>query len=398
MDETSRLIVPVLAAVGATLLIWRRQAPVLVFAAELLISLVAPVIVPDYHPTASLLVALSAVAETRSTGYSAAAGVLALVPSSFSVAVNLQFADPETRTGEVLISAAGYLLVTFSAWLIGRWQGRSRTQLQVAERRRLVAVEREQRQAERVLTERQHIARELHDIVAHTVTLMVLHAAAAGRILDLDPEGSKRSLKVIEDSGTQAMAELRRMLEVLNRSGMEADSADPSEGLDRLDDLIERARAENLQVTLRIIGEARALDPSVGLAGYRFFQEGLTNVARHAGPGTTVDISIEWTDRWAELSLRDDGAGEPEPVAGALSTGNGLIGLHERITIAGGIMDAAKLPHGGFRMYARLPVAAAAGNGRDREDVTDTDGAAGQKARWLQRMPLRTKKSPGNPS
>ncbi|MBF9127701.1 hypothetical protein I0C86_01625 [Plantactinospora sp. S1510] len=227
-----------------------------------------------------------------------------------------------------------------------------------------------------VAAERARISRELHDVVAHSVTVMLLQAGGARRILPTDPGRAATALGHIEEAGRQAVDELRRMLAVLVPDDtVPADAeapgppgpagpADNQAGLpgpDEIDDLVTRMRDTGLRIALTRDGTPRPVAPSVGLAAYRTVQEALTNAARYAGAHARVDVRIRWGD---ELSVEvcDDGPAGAVPAAGdpRLSTGHGLLGLRERVAVVGGELSTGPVPAGGFRVAARLPLSTAA--------------------------------------
>ena len=211
-----------------------------------------------------------------------------------------------------------------------------------------------------ISAERARISRELHDIVSHSVTVMVLLAAGARRVMDTTPERARTALAQIEQTGTHAMEELGRMLQVL-RTGRQWDEPGRDgvgrPGLGEVYDLLAGVRAAGIKVDLQVQGEPRGVAPSVGIAAYRVVQEALTNITRHDGPGARATVRIAWADELL-VEIRDDGGGVPQAeVADRLSTGHGLAGLAERVAVAGGRLEAGQLPAGGgFRVAATLPV------------------------------------------
>ncbi|MEU7868547.1 sensor histidine kinase [Dactylosporangium sp. NPDC049140] len=215
------------------------------------------------------------------------------------------------------------------------------------------AAVREQRAREAVMEERVRIARELHDMVAHSVTVMVIQAGVVRRRLDagLDVDGDL--LRSIESSGRDAVGELRRTLGLLRGEG----AADPPAGLERLEDLLAQMREAGLDVRLRREGAAVALPPAADLSAYRIVQEALTNVLKHAGP-TTVTVTMRYADDGLHLTVADRGAKVPTALPG---TGQGLIGMRERVTLFGGELETGPQAEGGFRVHARLPVPAWSG-------------------------------------
>jgi len=215
-----------------------------------------------------------------------------------------------------------------------------------------------------VSVERLRIARELHDIVAHSVTIMVLHAAGAKRVVRADPDRAVDSLSTIEDAGQQAMGELRRLLALLRESDEGDDRPEATvPGLAQVEHLLSSVRGSGVSASLEVTGEPRRLDASVDLAAYRLVQEAITNVSKHRGAGARVDVSIEWEPEKVTVAVEDDGIGVR---MGALPSagGHGLAGLRERIAIAGGDFSAGPTDAGGFRVAARLPMSGAPGPSR----------------------------------
>src|SRR6266540_4215630 len=200
--------------------------------------------------------------------------------------------------------------------------------------------------------ERTRIARELHDVIAHHVSMMVVQAEAGPVVLERDPGMAAQAFDSISAIGRQALAEMRRLLGVLrsddDRSGP---SLGPQPGLDQLPALVEQVRRAGLEARLEIQGEPRPLPPGMDLSAYRIVQEALTNAVRHAGPGT-ARVLIRYGDDDLRLEVRDDGLGG-RPGNGA---GHGLIGMRERVNLFGGELDAGPRPDGGFAVAARLPL------------------------------------------
>jgi signal transduction histidine kinase len=210
---------------------------------------------------------------------------------------------------------------------------------------------REQQAREAVREERVRIARELHDMVAHSVTVMVIQAGVVRRRLDAGLEVDAQLLRSIEDSGREAVGELRRTLGLLR--GDAAETAPPA-GLDRLDELVGQVREAGLAVTLRRDGEATPLPPAVDLSAYRIAQEALTNVLKHAGAASAT-VTVAYRPDGLHLTVVDDGTAAP---AGPDGGGQGLIGMRERVMLFGGELTAGRRPEGGFAVRARLPLPA----------------------------------------
>jgi signal transduction histidine kinase len=210
--------------------------------------------------------------------------------------------------------------------------------------------DRERDMADAAMEERARIARELHDVIAHAVSLMVVQASAERRLLAADQRRTADTLETIETSGREALGELRRLLGVLRASGPERLAPQP--GLDALPDLLEEGRRGGHRVSLDVQGEPVRLPAGLDLTAYRIVQEGLTNVRKHA-PGAAVEITLRWRPAELEIELADDG---PGPSAGANGAGHGLIGMRERVALYGGTVTAAAAEDAGFRVLARLPI------------------------------------------
>jgi signal transduction histidine kinase len=198
--------------------------------------------------------------------------------------------------------------------------------------------------------ERRHIARELHDVVAHSVSVMVVQAGAARKVLDDKPEAARESLLAVETIGHEAMAELRRLLGVLGENGSEAPLA-PQPGLESLGALVSRIKDAGLPVELRIEGDTQPLAPGVDVAAYRIVQEALTNALKYAG-GAPTEVVVRYTPDGLEIEVIDEGK-ISTPAEGI---GRGLVGMQERVALFGGTVEAAKRPEGGYAVVAHLPL------------------------------------------
>ena len=212
-----------------------------------------------------------------------------------------------------------------------------------------------QRQAEQATAaERARIARELHDIVAHHLSVVVLHAAGARASGGADPA----TLEEIEHSGRQALIETRRLFGVL-RDPDEQTGRAPQPGISELPALVGSLRAAGLEATLSIDGDHTALPPAVNVSAYRIVQEALTNVLKHAGPAR-AEVTVGCADRAVTIEVTDDGPGNPAPPAGPgegeVGGGQGLAGMRERVALFGGDLRAGPRPGGGFTVRARLPI------------------------------------------
>ncbi len=230
------------------------------------------------------------------------------------------------------------------AWLVGALV---RTSRQVADQRRLT---REQGASRAVAEERNRIARELHDVIGHSVSVMTVQASAVRRRLTTDQVLEREALETVEAVGREALTEMRRMVGVLRQPGDVTDR-EPAPGLSRLAQLVEKFRASGLPVRLVITGPERALVGGLDLTAYRLIQEGLTNALRHAVAPTLVEVSVEFRDHEIALTVRDDGSAAGTPS----ESGHGLLGMRERVMVYGGRLDAGPRPTGGFELAATLP-------------------------------------------
>jgi signal transduction histidine kinase len=212
-------------------------------------------------------------------------------------------------------------------------------------------IERNRAERERaaILSERTRIARELHDVVAHDVSVMLVQAAAAKRTVPADPERARAAIAAVEETGREALGELRRVLGVLRRGDEELALA-PQPSLERIDVLLARMRATGLPVELEVDGEPYHLPPGVDAAAFRVVQEALVNVMRHAA-ATRALVHVGYEPAAVELVVSDDGRG-----AGAIHDGRGLINLRERVALYGGELRAGRRRPRGFELRARLPV------------------------------------------
>jgi signal transduction histidine kinase len=200
--------------------------------------------------------------------------------------------------------------------------------------------------------ERARIARELHDVVAHNVSVMVVQADGASYALDSSPERARQALAAIASTGRQALAEMRRMLGVLRSDDGEPGVA-PLPGIGQLGELLEQTRASGLAVSFTVEGVPAPLPGGLALAAYRIVQESLTNTRKHGGPAASAQVLLRYCEDVLVLEITDDGFGVDAPADGA---GHGLTGMRERVALYNGTLHAGPLPGGGYQVTARLPV------------------------------------------
>ncbi|MEV0643748.1 histidine kinase [Phytomonospora sp. NPDC050363] len=220
---------------------------------------------------------------------------------------------------------------------------------------RVVALERERGEAVRRATEheRSRIARELHDVVTHNVSMMVIQAGAARKVMDASPDQAREALLAVEAGGRAAMTELRHVMGLLTTDSDPDGELSPQPGLGRLGELVDGVRDTGVSVSVTVDGEARELPSGVDLAAYRVVQEALTNSVKHSG-GAPIRVSVSY--RPAEIAVEITDTGGTPSEAAATGNGRGLIGLRERLTLYGGTLETGPLPSGGYRVAARIPL------------------------------------------
>lgn len=247
--------------------------------------------------------------------------------------------------------------VVVASWTIGALSRQRRRHVQaIAERARLLEVERDQLDQLAVLTERARIAREMHDVVAHSLAGII--AQADGGRYAGSFEAARTALTTIGDHGRQALAESRRVLGVLHDgAGARAGSAPRPPGVHDIPELAGRVRAGGLDVRLRLALPPGPVEPDLSLVVYRVIQEGLTNVIKHAVAASRADVTVSWERRELTITVADDGQGPPAGVgAGAGGGGYGLAGMHERVAAHGGTVSLRPGPGGGHVLSVQVPV------------------------------------------
>ncbi|MFD7899867.1 sensor histidine kinase [Streptomyces sp. NPDC059743] len=247
------------------------------------------------------------------------------------------------------------------AWVLGDSVRTRRAYFdQLEERATRLEKEREAQAKVAVAAERARIARELHDVVAHNVSVMVVQADGAAYVLDAAPDQAKEALETISSTGRQALAEMRRLLGVL-RTGDTKEGGEyvPQPDVGQIEELVEKVRGAGLSVDFKIEGTPRPLPSGVELTAYRIVQEALTNSRKHGGPDVGASVRLVYFDDGLGLLVEDDGRGAAHELyedGGADGRGHGLIGMRERVGMVGGTLDAGPRPGGGFRISALLPL------------------------------------------
>jgi len=343
---------PALAAsylVGTAVLIWHRVLPT----ASLAVSLTALGVVPallGVHPNAGLSSLAAVMVAVAAAGYRAPRPVLALVLTLALLSATILATYGLGSTELVIPDIAFACLLGTGAWLAGRGIASRTLRAQLAEQRAAHTEREAQWRVESAATaERLQIARELHDVVAHSISVMTLHVSGVRRLLRPDQTAEREALELVERTGRESLAEMHRMLGVLREP--HSGQPRPAPGLAQVADLLEPARAAGLEATLTVIGRARPLPAGLELAAYRIVQEAVTNVLRHAA-ARRLSCTIAYHTDAVELCIVNDGVGLTPPAPG----GHGLIGMRERAAVYGGTVEAGPGPQGGYTVRAVLPL------------------------------------------
>jgi signal transduction histidine kinase len=254
-----------------------------------------------------------------------------------------------------LSDAVFFTIVPGIAMVITRRAVRERQLLAdtLAARTELLEREHEMREKEALAEERARIARELHDLVAHNVSVMVVQAGVERHSLPDDQAATRETLSSIEQAGRQALVEARRLLGVLRRDG-EAEGLEPQPSIDQVGTLVEQVERAGLPVTLTVAGDRAPLPAGVDLCAYRIVQEALTNALKHAGPAR-AEVTLSYAPNGLDVDVRDDGRGNGS--TNGDGAGHGLIGMRERVALYGGTLQTGPVDGGGFHVHAHLPLA-----------------------------------------
>jgi signal transduction histidine kinase len=262
------------------------------------------------------------------------------------------------------------LVVALVGFFIGRTVYNRRAYVAALEDRAVAAeLNRDALTTKAVADERRRIARELHDVVAHHVSVMGVLATGSRRMLHRDPSAVDEALATIEETGRSVLREMRRLLDVLRTDEEAVDELTPQPGLGAVTNLVEQVREAGLPVTLTVQGAPSSLDPGVALTIYRIVQEALTNTLKHAGTAT-AEVRLSFDVPGLVVEVCDTGRG---PTPGLPGVGHGLLGMRERVTLYGGTLRTGPRPGGGFRVYAKIPVDALNGA---------AERGAGEHANW----------------
>jgi signal transduction histidine kinase len=345
-------VVNAVAAAAATLpLALRRRWPVAIAVAVTAVVVVQEALNGDlventWAPLLIIPMAVYAVAAfcDRRRAFIGLVAVLGLAWTEVAVA-------DRSMGGDYLFVA----LLTFGPWLVGRIvAARSELAAELSDKANRLEREQDKQAQLAVAQERARIARELHDVVAHNVSVMVVQAAAARRMIDHDAAKAKEALGSVEQTGRSALREMRRVVGMLGQHDEELALA-PQPSIEELDWLIERAREAGLEVDLTIEGEKKRLESGVDLSAFRIVQEALRNTLKHAGPAR-AHVTLRYGEHDVEVDVSDNGRGVRAPADNGAVTGHGLLGMRERVAMLGGEIEAGYRKDGGFGVHARLPM------------------------------------------
>jgi signal transduction histidine kinase len=327
--------------------VWRRSRPLVPLLATLLgLSVMAVWLTEPPNMFAAVLILVSAAYATgrhlhgRGSVYPLGLGAAVIVGLSIAF-------DP----GDIFWPVTFFWVLP---WLAGRTI-RNHTMLarELAEKAESAQHAREEDERRAIAIERSRIARELHDVLAHNLSVMVVQASAARRVLDKNPVQAVEVAGLIERTGREALAEIRQLFGPLRRGDGEDLSGPPS--ITRVEELARRARLSGLRVELRVSGDPVALPPGIDLAAYRIVQEALTNTLKHAGDAH-AHVTVAYEPDEVVLSIEDDGEGPRDGYElGETGGGHGLVGMRERAALYGGVVQAGRRRGGGFAVRARLP-------------------------------------------
>ena len=335
------LLAYLLLAVGPVALLWRRRSPAVVLAVVMASNVLYFGLGYPYGPAWLALIVAFWTAVTGGARRVAWATAVVGLAAYVTLAALLDRVGPATAA--TIAAHLGWLLLVLSV---------SEVALAARQRRQAAERTRAEEARRRAGEERLRIARELHDVLAHNISLINVQAGVALHLMDEQPGQSRTALVAIKQASNDALGELRSVLDVL-RQGDEAPPRAPASGLAQLDSLVAGAGATGLEVRTRVEGLPRPLPAGTDLAAFRIVQESLTNVTRHAGPASATVLVRYGPD---DLTVRVDDDGRGPVAATGPGNGNGIRGMRERVAALGGELTTGPRPGGGFRVQARLPI------------------------------------------
>ena len=335
-------------------LVWRRRDPVRAATVVTALGVVQLVFVDEFLPAnVSALVMVYALA-AYAPRWARRAGLVGGLVGAVLAALRYFSAG----ASDALVPAAGSIgVAVVAAWALGDLRrARLRQFADLQERARLLELERDQEMRLAATAERARIAREMHDVVAHSLSVVIAQADGGRYAGRTDPDAATGALEAIATTGRQALTDMRGLLGVLREDGGEEYAPQPD--VAAIPALVEDVRASGLDVDLLVEGAPRELPAGPQLAAYRIVQESLTNVLKHAGPARRAWVRLHWRPDALELSVLDDGRGASAGIAASDGAGQGLVGMRERARLHGGRLDAGPRPGGGFGVHAVLPYGA----------------------------------------
>ncbi|MGN6578277.1 MAG: sensor histidine kinase [Nocardioides sp.] len=335
----------VVTGIAMSALAWRRRFPIAVAVLVICSNVIT-------NPQGEFTVLLSLVLVSFTVGAETEP------PRSYLglAAVLVPFMAAMIRAGLVPSDIAAALVFLVGPWAVGTLvRQRSAHAAEAVSRAERLEREQELQATLAAAAERTRIARELHDIVSHSISVVTIQTQAVRRRLGPEHAAEAADLAAVEATAREALAEMRRLFGVLRADG-ESASLTPQPGLAELDRLVTKVGSGDLAVRLEVEGEPYALPPGLDLAAYRIAQEGLTNALRHSG-ATESCVRVRYGDRHVDVEVLDNGRGLPATrPAGAAATGHGLVGIRERVALYDGTVELSRGPAGGVRLAARLPV------------------------------------------
>ncbi|MFD7160265.1 sensor histidine kinase [Kribbella sp. NPDC059898] len=335
-------------------LIWRRTHPELVFFAVCSVATLQWLAGVELQPgNVGLLIALYAITvygDVRLSRIALGIGGLGVLMATSRYWANSDWKQQVTTMG-------GLAALVFGVWAFGeRRRTRGLYVAQLEERAAQLERDRDRESKLAVSNERTRIAREIHDVVAHGLSIMIVQADGGLYAADQSPEAAKKALATIGDTGRASLTEMRKMLGLLKQdeqSELGPHQPRPQPGVSSLPELIEKVREAGLAVEYAVTGQPRELPALLGLTAYRIVQEGLTNTLKHAGPGARTSVALDFGREMLTVVVTDDGRGAG--VAPSADPGHGLVGMRQRVSVSGGTVNAGPKAGGGYEVVARLP-------------------------------------------
>lgn len=335
-------------------LVWRRTHPEVVFfgvcAVAVLQWLAGAQLMPANFGLLVALYTISVYGEVRYSRIALGIGGLGVL-----MATSRYWSNSDWKQQVTMMVALGALV--FGVWATGeRRRTRGLYVAQLEERADQLERDRDREAKLAVSNERTRIAREIHDVVAHGLSIMIVQADGGLYAADQSPEQAKKALATIGDTGRASLTEMRKMLGLLKQEEqleLDPNQARPQPGVSSLPELIENVREAGLAVDYQVTGEPRDLPSVLGLTAYRIVQEGLTNTLKHAGPGARTSVTLDFGREMLTVVVTDDGRGAG--VAPSSDPGHGLVGMRQRASISGGTVNAGPKAGGGYEVIARLP-------------------------------------------